>query len=421
MTSILLINDTSDQNNWGCQATTSALKGLLADHVANLELKTITLGQIRKQFRAYKSYPFGSNKRVFEWFSGNDHENTKGTKLIRKIKASSSVPIEFFPSVSDEFDDIARAWIKGQGGPVGRETLEKIKSSDVVILNGEGAMFSNTLKGQRPLFLMYLAKKYFGKPSFIINHSAHFMTSTPLLLSMARTVYPLMDMVLVREPYSSRNLQNLVGVEPEVVPDAIFSLRFDSSVPDFVQELKNLNSEYVCIGATSLAGVTSWKPYDAYCKLINKMKNLGFNVVLIAKDKADMFLKDIVKSTDASFFGPDRSFFDLYQLLKGSRLYISGRYHPMILASMAGCPFVPLNANMHKIEGLCELLEYPIRQTFDYFRLSSEIDDIIQVSETLLNAYEETSSKLKIYSEKFSLSSKRNITVIDTYLNWGRQ
>jgi len=54
MPTILLINDTSDQENWGCQATSTALKEMLRNAFPNLRLLTIPLGDLRKEFNVYK-------------------------------------------------------------------------------------------------------------------------------------------------------------------------------------------------------------------------------------------------------------------------------------------------------------------------------------------------------------------------------
>lgn len=414
MTTVLLVNDTSDQNNWGCLATTFALKKLLADNVIDLSLEVITLNQLRKRFRVTKLPR--SRGRIFEYDSGNPHKPFRGNKLSQYVSRVLSEAIEFFPSVSDEFDSVATAWLNGNGGPVGNDAIEKIKNADVVIFNGEGSLYENALKGQRPLFLMYLAKKYFDKPCFIVNHSAHFKSSTPVLLSMARTVYPLMERILVREPYSQRNLKELVHIDAEVVPDALFSLTFDDNTPlPFLDRLQG--EKYICIGATSLAGTTKWQPIDAYSTLVEEFQALGFKVVLVAKDKPDMFLSSVAQSTGgALFFGPSHSFADLYKLLSKSRLFVSGRYHPSIIAAMAGCPLLALSANMHKMEGLYELFDYPIRQTFDYFRLSSLVEDIVQSGKTLMGTYEEISTNLKQFSATYAKSSQRNITIINDYL-----
>ncbi|MBN1454567.1 MAG: hypothetical protein JW963_26355, partial [Anaerolineales bacterium] len=186
MTSILLVLDTSDQQNWGCLATTSALHELLGSTFDDLELSTIQLGTIRKEFRTY-NIPLLKGK-IFEASSGNYH--TSGTlsffhRFISKYQVLAP-KVEFFPQVSDEYDDKAQQWLRGNGGPVGDEFLAKARKSDVVLINEEGCIVEQAKKGTRSLFLGYLAKKYLNKPVFIVNHTAHFKTSVPILLSMGK-------------------------------------------------------------------------------------------------------------------------------------------------------------------------------------------------------------------------------------------
>jgi polysaccharide pyruvyl transferase WcaK-like protein len=297
--------------------------------------------------------------------------------------------LKCFPDVADEFDDFAQLWLNGGGGPPAGEMLPLLRHADLVVFNGEGSLVGRAKKGTRPLFLLYLAKRYLGKRCAIINHTAHLETSTPVLLSMARRVYPLMDYVSVREPASRENLLAARVLEDvPVVPDALFAAQLVDPERARFQPLLGFEmpqGPLVCVTGSSLSSdARPWHPSAAYVELVRGLRELHITPVLVAKDQSDQFLREVAGETGAALFGPERSYQELYFLLARSQLFVSGRYHPIILSALAGCPFLPLSANTHKIDGLCELLEYPLRRPFDFLDLRAELPGLMKTARGLL-------------------------------------
>jgi len=73
----------------------------------------------------------------------------------------------------------------------------------------------------------------------------------------------------------------------------------------------------------------------------------------------------------ALFFGPEHEFYDLWPLFESASFLVTGHYHYVIFGAMVGCPFIPMSANNHKMQGVCELLEWERTMPFDATYLKS--------------------------------------------------
>jgi len=52
-------------------------------------------------------------------------------------------------------------------------------------------------------------------------------------------------------------------------------------------------------------------------------------------------------------------------LFRQAAALVTGHFHYAIIASIGGCPFVPLSANNHKMAGLCTMLGWAPMEPFD--------------------------------------------------------
>jgi polysaccharide pyruvyl transferase WcaK-like protein len=71
-------------------------------------------------------------------------------------------------------------------------------------------------------------------------------------------------------------------------------------------------------------------------------------------------------------------------VLAHARLFISGRYHPSIFASLGGTPCIFLASHAHKMGSLPRLLEYDLTREFDAFPSDSEIAEIVATAQKYL-------------------------------------
>lgn len=400
MPKILLVNDNSDQNNWGAQATPYAIKEMLRDYIPGVSITTLSYSWLGRRFRQVQ-LPFNTI-----WTSELRNGHSITSLVAGAALKTVSRNHETFPEIVDDWDWFADEWLGRSTHPVAPEFLAAARAADVVIHNGENGLYKNSLTGSRSLFLLWLAKTRLGKPSCEINATAHLTTTRPVMQGMIARLFPKLDVITAREPYSARNLQALGVERVHSVPDVVFYLkdvnRDESKVREW-QRASGLNgAPYFCLSAGSLP-MSRPRPNaaGAVAQLVTRLKSIVPNAVLIAKDEHCLFLKDVARETGSTFFGPDHTFHELWPLLQGASFLVSGHYHYAIMGAMVGCPFIPLSTNNHKMEGACELLRWPIK-TYDSTALGSCIEAIAadaarlcRERDTLAHALIEQSSRLR--------------------------
>ena len=72
-------------------------------------------------------------------------------------------------------------------------------------------------------------------------------------------------------------------------------------------------------------------------------------------------------------------------VLAHARLFISGRYHPSIFASLGGTPCIFLGSHAHKMGSLSRVLEYEDRREFNAFPDDAEIAEIVSAARKYLD------------------------------------
>ena len=71
-------------------------------------------------------------------------------------------------------------------------------------------------------------------------------------------------------------------------------------------------------------------------------------------------------------------------VLAHARLFISGRYHPSIFASLGGTPCIFLGSHAHKMGSLSRVLEYDVHRQFNAFPDDAEIAEIVSTARSTL-------------------------------------
>ena len=206
-------------------------------------------------------------------------------------------------------------------------------------------------------------------------------------------------------PCSLANLQSLNITNAQCFPDVVFALQPEDYPRDRVDQWRRQNGladqTYFCLSAS---GLPVSKPHGAWdgevTSLVRDLKTLGLQAVLIAKDPWCLFLEEVAARTDSLFFGPEHEFHDLWPLLKDAAFLVSGHYHYGIFGTMVGCPFIPLTVNNHKMQGLCELLEWHRTQPFDATYLKSCRAEIVAEAKHLIANRPNLTQHLKSKSQQ---------------------
>jgi polysaccharide pyruvyl transferase WcaK-like protein len=391
---LLLLADNSDQNNWGAQATPYGIRRILGGVDPELEVDALAYRWLTQRERVFDRGP--ARGKVFR---------EPGNRLLLWLSGPFSDTAQFFPQIADEFEYYADEWSSGRGGRMASEFTEALTRCDAVVYNAENAMYRNSPAGTRSLFLLWYAKTRLGKPSGIINQTAMMShMPVPTMPGMVKLVYPVLDLVLAREPASWKDLREFGMRNARLVPDVVFYCdETDFEERRFGAWKASVGvkpQEYFCFGASSLPMDKPRKNDEgAVTGLVAELKrSSGQQCVLLAKDSHCQFLKEVASLTGSIFFGPEHSFQELWPLFRDASFLVSGHFHYIIMGAMVGCPYIPLSTNNHKTDGVNEHLNWHRRECFDATALRCCTPAIVTEAEMLLQNRDRLSAQLSVRS-----------------------
>ncbi|MEX2410836.1 MAG: polysaccharide pyruvyl transferase family protein [Candidatus Paceibacterota bacterium] len=135
---------------------------------------------------------------------------------------------------------------------------------------------------------------------------------------------------------------------------------------------------YICIsGASRPPGIYPENWADFYVDITLKIKKeLGIEVVFI-DPSGDSFLYEVAVITNSFFLKPTLNLLIGSYVLGKAKVFLSGRFHPSILASLSGTPCVFLGANSHKTYSLQHVLEYEQIEVFSFENSKENLNNII--------------------------------------------
>lgn len=167
--------------------------------------------------------------------------------------------------------------------------------------------------------------------------------------------------------------------------DASFG-EYDFSVP------------YVCISGSSLyKGARNENDViEHYVKLINAIKKeIECNIYIVEACDGDECLREVGQQCNVFVLPKDTPILAAGKILANARAYITGRYHPAILASLGGTPCVFLSCNSHKNLSLQELLDYEKPHEYNVLSSDKEIKAILNETKMLIGEGESLRSRIK--------------------------
>jgi len=320
---ISILNDTSKNSNWGCAATVHGLRQSLA-YVFNPSV----MDSIELQPLPYKKIKLLRNRSVSAVARClADPQHTTGQLATQLEKLN----------------------FKNTDGPL----------PDLLVLNGEGGIHSKSGHLMRFLGVAKLFKELGARVS-AVNQSVDLGVNSREAKILG-IVYRSLDFVSVREPISLRLLQQIGVHDAVLVPDAAFSVTLATQdEKNEVASRLELPERYVCL--TGSSDITK-RSGNIFLKLYECLKQVsGLPVVMMASTKTDRALAKILRAHDPSVMvmTDDYDYRSALAVISGADLLVGGRFHPTIFAAREGTPVVPFKGNTHKMEGLMELLSYPI-------------------------------------------------------------
>jgi len=297
---ILLVWDNRGDRNWGSQATTQALVRLLE---ARFPGSTIT-GLPRSAADPSKFW----RKRTERWAP---------LALARDFQGPLDGPLMGL---------LTRGW------------EEAYAQADLVLINGEGTLHPQRQTRRWLPALGFLQRRY-RKPLWVVNATIECADSPER--GQFLDVLGACERIVVRDALSHAELGGL-GVPSTLASDCAY-LTEPRPFPSPVA------GDYAIL--TGTAAIRSW-PLDGLRKAVEALRAEGLAVVFTASDRLDFDLPERLGLELPTVTDREATPQELMGLQAGARILVGGRYHPTILAALAGTPFVSLTSNTFKTQAL---------------------------------------------------------------------
>ncbi|WP_161629068.1 polysaccharide pyruvyl transferase family protein [Litchfieldella anticariensis] len=363
------MNDNSDTRNWGAQATSMALCELVHSAGGNVE-RTLSASRLdEKQGKDYPAIAYLAgyfDRRLPAWSMPRRLNHAIFNRLARQLP----------DVVPDSWEDFDRQALRVLQHKTLGDIREALENSDLVVINGEGCIYGNIRHSRMLFFIAYLAKRYLGRETVMVNHSADLRH--PTLNRIARHVYPLLDEVVFRETDSalacSGFCSSTIGADAAYLytpaPVENWSLRMDGFDP---------GRPYVCVGGSSSylrRGDEQVKPVAGYVELCRHLQAECDQVVLVAASWQDERIFQAVKNElGIPLIGVSSPFRQAIDVIGNARVYIGGRWHSAIFAHAGGTPVVALGAYTPKMQAFLHDSGQP-GTPFDPFELATQAPKI---------------------------------------------
>ena len=324
---ILLANDTSCNYNPGCKGTIAGLKFLFEE----------------SEHCIIRSLPVGYGQNLFNNCL-RDKPQKKVIGLIRRMKSC----------IFRRDTDIAWNWKAPAIDPVqwsvGRKQLNETscgiwENIDICVINGEGTIHHNQLSALALIALALQAKEN-DKKVWLVNATIQEMDETLMELLLSAC-----DYIVLREPLSYRWLSKL-SFSVELAADPVFLL----NIKRMSLDRAGRNCLYTP-GVLTIYGNQCRTTPNNVLKQLRTIQNYGWEPTYLSVETDDNVVLESVRQLDIPIIELGTvNHENIGSLLQDYDLVVSGRYHVLIYACMAGVPIVPMQSNTWKIEGFLELI-----------------------------------------------------------------
>lgn len=295
---------------------------------------------------------------------------------------------------------------------------DQAREADLLVLDGDGDIIFSTPPRRQTLFLLAMIELgiRLKKPVFLVNSM---ISDCPLTgrnnttLAAARRLFAQCRAVSLRDPESLEYVQKeMPETNASFIPDSLFAwfslYTSDSSHPplngDFLLPHPesdeywgklDFSQPYICIGGGALVGSHPDRSVECYGRLVDAIRQLGYRVCLTENDLPDSFLRQVARDKDVGIVPMDAPILMCGAVLAHARLFISGRYHPSIFASLGGTPCIFLGSHAHKMGSLARVLEYDDRRQFNAFPDDSDVTEIVSMAKRYLDQGESLRARIR--------------------------
>lgn len=317
---------------------------------------------------------------------------------------------------------------------------DRAAEADLIVLDGDGDIIFTTPPRRVALFLLAMMElgHRLKKPVFLVNSM---ISDCPLTgrnettFAAAKPLLTKCRAVALRDPESLEYVQREIPEAKScLIPDSLFAwsslyANGNSYLPangdylfpfpekdEFWHRL-DFSQPYICIGGGASAGSEPQRAVQCYSLLVDKIKQLGYRLYLTENDSPDSFLQQVAKEKGLGIVPANAPILLCGAVLAHARLFVSGRYHPSIFASLGGTPCVFLASHAHKMGSLSRVLDYDVRRHFSAFPSEVEIDEIVSMARMYLQQGDSLRTRISRVAELRSREANELPSVLMRNLN----
>ena len=382
---VLYLGNNIIRANFGCRATSMALQDII---LQQHEITSVIYGDITGR---YTPALYKGEIRNSRW---SRYMQKFQKKLFRKNSRDEADFIR--DNVDDSLSGFLMIYTKY---PPLENIMHSVEACDALMLNGEGTFIfrqNNRYDFNFYLFVLTLAQ-YLNKKTYVLNAMFSDGSASARNISaieQARKVLTNCTLVTARDRISFEEFRENIGDKVEYVPDALFTWSKYSSYksialdyplagvvfPDYDWQWKefDFSKPYIALSAGSREIYGNDEEYlQQYIKLVERIKST-YNLVIVQTCGGEEFLKEVAQQTDTKLIDNSTNILFGMSVLANAQCYVSGRWHPSILASLGGTPCVMMKSNSHKSKAIYAELEYNESETiYNNPPSDDEIDEIM--------------------------------------------
>lgn len=266
--------------------------------------------------------------------------------------------------------------------------VHAIASSDLVVINGEGTLHRTSKGALNLLYLMHVAKRFFGKTVALINSSCYPSGSVAAASesnAYYEKVFPHLDYVALREDTS-------VGIAREQL-GATCANAFDS-LPRFIKRHR-LDSSHTPRGYVLFSGGISLtqEHIASFAAIAQELHQQGAQVRVLSGAKSAQaqdekkFIELLTQFCPTITEVRANSMDSWLKTIAHANVLVSGRFHHTIAALTLGTPCAVLPSNTPKISAMLDTIgegdKYiPKLDREQFFRLKAMISSHITSATT---------------------------------------
>lgn len=424
MKNILFVGDLRSAKNYGAIATTEALFKLFEEENIKVNIRNIDFRSL------YNPTPVnGFVPKSKSTFAVSILKFIVPNIIKRYIKyvlqKGSRQKNDYVPYKFSQYEEYYEKMVAETSFLYEKRLLEW---ADILYINGEGNIVNGTdrfgkyrMGARYILFIAWVSKVKYNKPTLMVNHTVD--PNNYNAFEMVSNIYPYLDVVYVRETLSLSVLEKNGVLNSKFVPDALFSYKPIANWLPTVELKKQIDfsKPYICIGDSSgiknAYSQVKWNVAKVLGHIIDELKKITPQVIFV--DGYNGTNSDVNKMIACKKIGyvnlKNCSYHDLFYVLKGAQLFISGRWHASILSVLASTPILLWGSDSHKTKSLYTLLDYQYR-FFEVSTLPVNIDELIDEAKCILENKEALKRSIKLKVQVYSESAKENVTILNNYI-----